>query len=66
MNPDSIRRIVVTNILMQVTDSLSELTEVIEDRALALMTDYPDITEEEIVGIIIKDCVACQDLRYLI
>ncbi len=62
MSPESIRREVVTRILTQVTNALADLTKVLDARALELLTDFPILTEEEMVTVIIKDCVARQDL----
>jgi len=62
MSPESIRREVASRIMTQIADTLVDLTDVLEGRALELLTDFPLLTFEEIVGIIIKDCVARQDL----
>jgi len=62
MSPESIRREVASRIMTQIADTLVDLTDVLEGRALELLTDFPPLTFEEIVGIIIKDCVARQDL----
>lgn len=62
MSPESIRREVCTRILTQVTNVLADLTEVLDDRALELLTDFPILTEDEMVTVIIKDCIARQDL----
>ncbi len=62
MSPESIRREVASRILTQVANTLGDLTEVLDDRALELLMDFPLITFEKAVTIIIKDCIARQDL----
>lgn len=62
MNPRCIRREVASRIMIQIADTLVDLTDVLENRALELLTDFPLLTFEEIVPIIIKDCVTRQDL----
>lgn len=61
MSPESIRREAVTRILTQVTNTLADSSELLETRVVELLTNFPRITFEEAVTIIVRR-IARQDL----